>query len=255
MVEIYFVFAGALSGFLSGSMGVGGALLSTPLIRLGGVSPLLAIGTTVPAILPSALTGAWSYWRAGLISRRHVIWIAPSAGLGSVIGALATRRVPGDGHLLMILTAGLLLFMAIRLVPDKPDAGAETEPSPPGRSGLLVLGLATGFMSGLLGVGGGFVMVPILIKVFRLPIKVALGTSLAVISLTIIPNLVTQTFVHNVDWKVAGLLAAGVVPGAWAGAKLSISSSDRKLRWAFAAILGVTAIIYGVAELLQISSA
>ncbi|MGH9269023.1 MAG: TSUP family transporter, partial [Acidimicrobiales bacterium] len=80
MKTLAFVLAGVAAGIFSGSLGVGGALLATPLIRFLGVPPYLAVGTTVPAILPTTVTGAWSYGRAGLLDLRTAAWAAAAAG-------------------------------------------------------------------------------------------------------------------------------------------------------------------------------
>lgn len=241
MRQLAFVLAGLASGFFSGSLGVGGAALATPLIRFLGVSPFLAIGTTVPSILPSAIAGSLAYSRAGLVDWRIVRLVAPLGGAGAFAGALVTRRVPGEGHVLMIATAVTILFLCIRIL------GSDQEQAPRGRpsaGGLIAFGALTGVLSGLLGIGGGFVMVPVFIRQFGLPIKVALGTSLAVISITVVPNVGGQWAAGNIDWPVAGLLAIGVVPGARLGARVSIGAGEKKLKTVLVVALAAVAIAY-----------
>src|SRR4051812_39594323 len=96
--------AGVLAGMLSGAFGVGGAVISTPLVRLLGVSPLQAIGTTLPAILPSAFTGSLRYQKAELIRWRVVAGTAPLGVASAIVFSYLSHSVPGEGHLLMILT-------------------------------------------------------------------------------------------------------------------------------------------------------
>ena len=107
--------AGMVTGILSAAFGVGGAVISTPAIRALGAPAALAVGTTLPSILPSAVTGTLRYARAGLIEWRVVRWTAPVGVAAAVGGSLLSKVVPGEGHWLMVLTAALLGFTAIRM--------------------------------------------------------------------------------------------------------------------------------------------
>lgn len=252
MIEtIAFVGAGVAAGIFAGSMGVGGALVATPLIRFLGVSPYLAVGTTVPVLLPTTLVAAFTYRRAGFLETRAAGWTALGGVGGAVAGAFTTRRV--NGHVLMLATAAVLIVLVARMIPG----GDEAPPSRPRRSpgGFVVVGAAAGFFSGLLGIGGGFLMVPAFIQLFGMPVKTALGTSLAVIVVTAVPNLVTQQVVGNIDWRVALLLTVGVIPGARIGALLSIRARDRLLRITVVTAILIVAVIYAVVELAALSSA
>lgn len=251
MIEtLGFIASGLLTGIFSGSLGVGGALLATPLIRFLGVTPYLAVGTTVPVLLPTTLTGTFTYGRARHLDTTVAAWTALGGVPGAVTGALTTRRV--NGHVLMLLSAAILFALALRMLPRQ----EERAPSEPRRTptGLITLGAVGGFFSGLLGIGGGFLFVPAFINLFALPIKTALGTSLAVIAITAVPNLIAQQAVGNIDWRVALLLFLGVIPGARIGALLSIRAPERALR--FAVTVGILAVgaIYAGVELAALSS-
>jgi uncharacterized membrane protein YfcA len=142
--------AGVLTGMLSGAFGVGGAVISTPAVRVLGASALLAVGTTLPSIFPSALTGTIRYTRERLVDWSIVVGTTP-AGLGAAVaGSLLSHVVPGHGHVLMVITAGLIAFTAVRMVPGPgasvsdaarartaagPGAAEAWEPGHPGHSG------------------------------------------------------------------------------------------------------------------------
>jgi uncharacterized membrane protein YfcA len=108
------VAVGAVSGVLSGMFGIGGAVITTPAIRALGATTFQAIGSTLPSILPSSISGSLRYNREQMIRGRIVV-IASAFGVpASVIGSRLSRSVPGNGHWLMIATAALVAFTAYR---------------------------------------------------------------------------------------------------------------------------------------------
>jgi len=259
------VVTGFGTGVLSGMFGVGGAVVSTPAIRALGATPLQAVGSTLPSILPSAVSGSLRYRREGLIRGRVVTWTGTAGVGGSVGGALVAPHVPGNGHLLMLATAALLAFTALRTAvsPDRPDP-ADAEPAedePPRGVGdggdgprdewwrLAVIGIGAGGLSGLLGIGGGLVMVPAFTGWVRLPIKEAIGSSLACVGILAVPGTITHQVLGNIAWLYAAPLSVAVIPGARLGAHLAIRSSDRALRLTVAAVLGAIALVYATGEL------
>jgi uncharacterized membrane protein YfcA len=268
---ILVLIAGFFTGVLSGMFGVGGAVVSTPAIRALGATPIEAIGSTLPSIIPSAISGSLRYHREGLIHLRVVLWTALIGCGAAVGGALLADVVPGDGHLLMILTAALLAFTAYRTgqSPKRPDP-ADAEELPPSVDPdfadvepptfpmraewwrLAAIGLAAGMLSGLLGVGGGILMVPAFVGWVRLPIKEAVGCSLACVGILAVPGTITHQLLGHIDWAFALPLCIAVIPGARVGAHLAIRSSDRGLRLSVAIVLGTIAIIYAVGELLAL---
>jgi len=260
--DILTLLLGVATGMLSGAFGVGGAVISTPGIRVLGASALVAIGTTLPSILPSAASGTARYVREDLVVWRAVVLTAPIGVAASVAGSLLSRVVPGDGHLLQIATAGLLGLTAwrmgrgARVRPDIPTA-APAEPEPPSPAPVspmsyAVVGLLAGLLSGLLGIGGGVVMVPAFNQVARMPLKQAIATSLVCVGLFAVPGTITHAAIGNIDWRFALLLAIGVVPGARIGAAAAIRATDRRLRLAVAAFLGAVAVIYAVGEVVAL---
>ena len=278
-------FAGVLTGVLSGMFGVGGAVVSTPAIRALGAGPLAAVGSTLPSILPSALSGTYRYRRQGLIHTRLVLWVALPGVLAAVGGSLATDVVPGDGHPLMILTAGLVAYSAYRLsrtpagvrdtIPLAASTGilelgdetaAAVEPvsmwTGTGAAPVLprhddwwrlaLIGIGAGGLSGLLGIGGGVLMVPAFVSWLKVPLKEALGTSLACVGVLAIPGTITHAILGHIDWLFALPLCVGVVPGASLGAHLTIRSSEHLLRILVGFTLGIVAVVYATGEIVAL---
>ena len=255
--------AGLVTGALSAAFGVGGAVVSTPAIRALGASATVAIGTTLPSILPSAFTGTVRYVREELILWPVVYWTAPAGIAASVGGSFLSKVVPGHGHWLMVLTAALLGVTAWRMartpapapVPATDDdvlAVAVNGPPREGRAFLVAIGGAAGLLSGLLGIGGGVIMVPAFTEVARLPLKSAIATSLVCVGIYAVPGTITHAALGDIDWRFALLLSVAVIPGARLGAVAAIRATDRRLRLAVACFLGAVAIVYATGELLAL---
>lgn len=250
--------AGVLTGILSGAFGVGGAVVSTPAIRLLGASAFIAVGTTLPSIFPSAVTGTLRYAKADMILWRVVAMTTPVGFASAVAGALLTRVIPGDGHLLMLATAAILAFTAYRMAkgrdPEPPGPNDAQQTQPHERTGILLgVGAAAGLLSGLLGIGGGTVMVPGFVELAKIPVKKAIATSLACVGIFAIPSTITHALLDDIDWRFAALLTLGVVPGARIGAAAALKATDRRLRLAVAVFLGTVSLAYGVGEIAALS--
>lgn len=269
MRDVLFVVSGLATGLLSALFGVGGAVLAQPAIRALGVPALNAVSTTLPTILPGALTGTIRYGKAGLVDRRVVAWTVPFGIAASVGGSFLSRRVPGDGHLLTLGTAGLLGFTTWRIartalqtppppstdgLPETDAEMADSESAPaadhqPEPTTMCLIGAGAGLLSGLLGVGGGVVLVPAFSEILRLPLKRGIATSLTCVGLFAIPGTITHAALGGVYWKVALLLSAGIVPGAWLGSKIVMVAKERRLRLAVSGFLGIIALLYAGGEI------
>ena len=291
---------GVGAGILSALLGVGGAVITTPAVRVLGATPIQAVGSTVPAILPSAISGTLRYAREGLVDWSAALGLGISGAVFAVGGALASDLI--GGPTLMVFTAVLMLwsgFSVVRggrraaagpgdegtaavdlVVPEHGDGSwidavegteaSETEsafvvehhePTGTGSTAggargsrhplplLVALGATSGFVAGLLGVGGGIVMVPVLTGPLRVPMKSAVASSLVAVAIFSVPALVTHMALGHIDWSYALPLMVGVVPGARIGAHLTIGSSERTVRLLFGTMIVVLALVYGASEL------
>ena len=240
---------GFASGVASGAFGIGGALLSTPGIRWAlDVSPLIAVGTTLPVIIPTAITGLIAYVRTKFVDVRTAVVAAAAGGCFAILGALATKAIPGTA--LLLATAVLIFILSVRMLPKK--RALEPPVLQPTVPVLLVIGAISGFVAGLLGVGGGVILVPVLTGLLRFPIKTALGTSLAVVAAQAIPGTVTHALIGNIDWGIAGGLILGVIPGARIGSRLAVASEDAKLRTVVAIAMALLAVVFAITELREL---
>ena len=202
---------GLVGGFLSGAFGVGGGIIMVPmLIWFTGLDQRRAAATSLAAIVPSAIVGSISYavhgevdWIAGLL-------VAAGGIAGSFLGTHLLRRL-SLGWLRWMFIA-LLLLIAVRMLFEFPRSSTEIVISPWAIVGLVALGLFMGVASGLFGIGGGVLMVPILITLFGSGELIAKGTSLLAMIPTSITGTVQNTRHGLVDLKdaaIAGLAATG----------------------------------------------
>jgi uncharacterized protein len=270
---------GLASGILSGMFGIGGAVLTTPGIRVLGATPLEAIGSTVPPILPGAISGTWRYSKAGLVNWRIGLVCGVAGTVLAIGGAVVSDHI--NPHLLMLATAGILLYtgvatlaqaragrMAAVVEAEGPDAEVEVVTSPEEDQAeleaaaarrypmgqMLAIGAGAGALAGLLGLGGGVVMMPAFTQVLKVPMKVAVASSLVAVAIFSIPALITHTLLGHVNWTFALVLTAGAVPGAQIGSKITLGATDRMVKLLFGLFLTALAVIYGGAELAALGS-
>ena len=250
--------AGFGSGILASLLGVGGAVITTPMIRALGATPIAAVGSTVPAILPGAISGSLRYQREG-----YIVWpVALTCGLTGMAFAALGAEVADivDARWLMVVTAVLVMWSGVSLLRearrlDSREAELEIVPVPARRGGapaMVALGVTAGFLAGLLGVGGGVLLTPGLNLGLRLPVKNAIATSLAAVSMMSVTAVVTHIALGHVDWRFAAPLAVGIVPGARVGAHLTVGASEQRVRLLAGGLLIVVAAIYLGGELAAI---
>ncbi len=169
----------AIGGSL-GLLGGGGSILTVPaLVYVVGQSPQAAIATSLAIVGANSGLGAWFHFRQGTLKWKVALLFGLAGMVAAYPAAQLSRHLPG-GLLLVTFAALMLVVGAVMLLRRESDTSGHT---PHGWLSILAGGLAVGAMTGLLGVGGGFLIVPALILLVGLPMKEAVGTSLAVIAL------------------------------------------------------------------------
>ena len=273
-VNLLLVLAFGVSiGCLSALTGVGGGFLLTPLLMIIGVPPLVAVGTTPALIAGSAAAGSYSHWRLGNMDLRFGLALLVGSWSTAVGAIYATRVLERSGnfdtivvftYITILGTVGTITFVeSIRAVFGRAaTAGAHSEAAPaagplgwlPGQMEFkvaqrrmsvalpLLLGGFVGVLNSL-GMGGGFVAVPAMIYLLRVPTKVAIGTSLLLMLATSTVVSAMQAGInHSLDPILALTLIVGSALGAQWGARLSTILPGEKLRLLLALILLAVAI-------------
>jgi uncharacterized membrane protein YfcA len=239
---------GFVGGFLSGLLGIGGGIVLVPLLlyvppALG--FPLLDMrsvaGITIVQVFAAALFGYLIHRRRLTTSPLAVRWMAPGMAAGAAVGGVASRYAPlavlEAAFVLLALVAAPLLF-----VPPPADEIGEGLARDFSRRVALGAALAIGVLSGLVGVGGAFLVIPVMIYFLGVPTRVAIGTSLGVLLLSSLSGVVAKLATGQIVVPWAAALCVGALPGAWSGATMSRRVSARGLRLSLAILVALTAI-------------
>jgi uncharacterized membrane protein YfcA len=229
----------ALMGLVLGTLGGGGSILTVPiLVYVLGYDAKAAIGMSLAVVGVTSAVGAFGHWHAGNVRPRPAAVFAGCAVAGTLLGTRLATLVSGPFQLtlfaiVMLLAAGFMLRGSAERAADA------TGPARPTRSTLLtgLDGLAVGALTGLVGVGGGFLIVPALVVLGGLPMHQAVGTSLAVIAVNALVGFAGYLDQIVVDWAFMLAFTACAVAGIIAGSRLAGRIPARSLRRAFAVLL------------------
>jgi uncharacterized protein len=229
---------GMAVGFLSGAFGKGGSAIATPLLHLLGVPAMVAIASPLPATIPSSLLAGRVYAGAGNVDRRVVRIGLPVGLLLTVVGAVLTQWVPGGP--LVIVTDVVVLTCAVRILTTRRAIAAEREEDATVLKILALVG-TVGFVSGLLGNSGGFLLAPLFMSVLGLPVHRALGTSLVLATCLAVPGTIVHAWLGHIDWSLTLAFGLASVPAASAGARLALRTHSQRLALAYGAGLATLA--------------
>jgi uncharacterized membrane protein YfcA len=264
---------GGLVGILSGMFGVGGGFLTTPLLIFYGIPPAVAVASATTQITGSSVSGVYAHFRRGGVDFKMGAVMIAGGAFGSLLGALLFRLLQLSGQIDLVIgglyvlllgsIGGLMLKDALIALgwidaaeapADKPHhvrwvaalpmrwrfyaSGLYLSPLAP-----LALGFLAGILSVLLGVGGGFILVPAMIYILGMAARVVVGTSLVMIlAVSAVTTMVHAMTTHAVDIVLAGLLLTGGVIGAQYGAVLATRLRPDYLRLALAIIILLVAL-------------
>lgn len=236
-----FIGIGLLAGILSGLFGVGGGTLIVPLLVLVlHFDQRLAAGTSLAAIVPTAMIGVISYAVHGSVAWVPALILAASAVLGAQLGTKAIQRVSQSalrwGFVAFLVVVIVSLFLVI------PDRGSAFVISWLSAAGLGALGFGTGVLAGLIGVGGGVIVVPVLMLLFGFSDLEAKGTSLLMMIPTAVSGTVGNVRHRNVDLVAAALIGVAACTTTALGAWLATIVDPFAANILFAAYLVVIAV-------------
>jgi uncharacterized membrane protein YfcA len=232
---------GLLAGLISGSFGVGGGIVVVPgLVLLLHFTQRLSHGTSLLAIMPIAAAGVVGFSLHGSINLEFALFLGIGSILGAVMGTRLLHSVNNDW--LARIFSFILLLTAIWLFVDIPVNSEELDLTPASALILVAIGILVGGIAGLLGVGGGIILVPILVIFFGATAPIAKGTSLVVALIAGTVGSWRNYRNANVDIPIALKIGLAGIPTALIGAQLAIVMSDQVSTILFALLLLATAV-------------
>lgn len=271
---------GLAIGFISGMFGVGGGFLLTPLLIFIGIPPAVAVASVSGQIAASSLSGTLSYWRKNAVDAKLVGVLLSGSLVGTAAGVFAFSLLRREGQLdlfialsYVTLLGGIGLLMVIESGRAITRARSGEPPKlPPARDRriasslpfvihfprsritvsaipVVAIGLGIGFLGSMMGIGGGFLLVPALIYLLRVSTTVVIGTSSLQTLVTMLMAVVFHAITNaSVDVVLALLLMIGGVIGAQFGARTSLSMKGEELRL----LLGLVVLAVGVRFLIDL---
>jgi uncharacterized membrane protein YfcA len=262
---------GFLIGLSLGALGGGGSILAVPaLVYAAGQDPKAATATSLLLVGSASLVGMGTHWRAGRVRVSTGIVFGLTGIGGSLAGSALNHRV--DPDVLLLGFAGLVCVAAWRMLTGCPTCTnlGEARELTPGTGTtatlqrqrvelrtvlfLIVAGTAVGLLTGLFGVGGGFVIVPALALGLKLPMPQAIGTSLLVIAINSAVALTTRIATTSIDWHITLPFTVAAVAGVLSGGKVADRlDPERSLRW-FAGLLVAVAVYTGISAAIALSA-
>lgn len=232
----YALLAGLISGFALGLTGGGGSILGVPLlVYMAGLSTHLAIGTSLIAVGISALVSSVPHMRQGNVHYREAVLMSITSIPGVYLGSFLNRLV--SGRVLLILFAIMMILIGANMLRNRSVKKKENSPIL-----ILILGALVGLLSGFLGVGGGFLIVPALLWGASMDMHDAVGTSLLIIFINGVAGLVSYEIQGRpVDYYITLLFVVGGLLGGLAGARLATALSQKQLKYSFSAVVFILA--------------
>lgn len=275
MIDLLASPLGLVVGLVLGALGGGGSVLAIPAL-VYGTGQTFQAATTASLVIVGAVSvaGAWRHWRAEHVDLRGGLAFGAAGVAGAVVGTVLNHQL--DAAALAVAFAGLMLLVAARMLRGRRRAAAAPAPSPapapssvsdvatgadahpaltcdadgptcPPRAVRIVLaGTVVGVLTGLFGVGGGFVIVPALVLLLGYPMPLAIGTSLVVIAVNALAALAARGgALGGIDWSIVAPFTLMGLVGVWLGGRIADRVDAGRLTTAFAVLLLGLAVYTG----------
>ncbi len=252
MPFVFYIFlfsVGVSVGFLSGLLGIGGGIIMFPLLfylppLLGfeGIAVKGITGLTMIQGFFASLSAMFFYNKNNLVNKTLVFTLGLSLFMSSLTGAFVSKLVP-DKPLLFIFGALAFIASVMMFIPRSYSKDELTEDKVIfHKPAAIAIGLSLGFLIGLVGQGGAFIMIPTLLYVLKIPLRVALGSTLAIGLFSATAGLIGKAATGQVPFHMAWPLIIGAIISAQLGSFIGKKTDTKFLRWLLALIISATAI-------------
>lgn len=245
---IVFFVIGFIGSFISGMLGIGGVIIKypmllylPPLFGLAAFSAHEVSGVNAVQVFFAALAGVWAYRKDGYLNKSLILYMGFSILAGSLIGSFGSKYLPETG--INIVYGVLALFAAVLMVfsaKDDEEVPAGEVAFPKVRAAALAF--VIGISAGIIGSGGGFLLVPIMITVLKIPTRMAIASSLGIMLLSSIGTAAGKIVTGQVDYYPALIMVIASVIASPLGAKIGKKTDTKRLRILLAVIISATAV-------------
>lgn len=237
---------GFIGSFISGMLGVGGSIIKYPMLLY--IPPLFGLaafsahevsGISAVQVLFASIAGVWAYRKSGLLHKELILYMGASILIGSFIGSYGSGFLSEDAvnivYGLLAVIAAVMMFIPRKQVDEK-TAITFNKPL------ATILALIVGVASGIVGAAGGFLLVPILLTVLKIPTRVTIATSLAITFISSIGGSVGKVMTGQVEYWPALIMIIASILAAPLGAKVGQKMNVKVLQWLLAVMIAGTAI-------------
>jgi uncharacterized membrane protein YfcA len=230
--------SGAIAaGFAGGFLGLGGGVILVPFLTLAANLPMhQAVALSLATIMANSLVSSTAYIKRGLVDFRFIILLSTFASIGAVAGSYFGGYIPNN--YLQISFAILMAYTTWSLLRKKDSTiGHKTAHIRPRTGTVIAMGLLTGVISSALGVGGGFIIVPVAYLIFDYSMDLARGSSMFAIGIIATAGSVVYFMQGTLNIEYAGIIMLGTIAGGWAGSHIGLMVKTRVVKSAFALLL------------------
>ncbi|WP_040334401.1 sulfite exporter TauE/SafE family protein [Candidatus Magnetobacterium casense] len=240
---------GVVGGFVSGLLGLGGAIILVPMLLycptclgVGVLTMKQVAGITIIVVFASSLAGVLVHGKNRLVLRSLVLIMGITAVIAAFLGAVYSRHTTSD--VLLIIFACMAAFAAVMMfIPKKEaDKDVELEKISFSKSGAIVISFAIGFIGGMVGAPGAYIFTPMMIYFLKIPTKVAIGSTLGIAFVASISGAIGKLVTGQVPYLLAAAVVVGAVPAARIGAMFTKKIPAQALRRALAIVIAFAAI-------------
>lgn len=247
---ITLVMLGLGGGFLSGLLGLGGAIFMIPLLLY--VPPLLGMGhldmkqvaaVSMVQVLSASISGLIVHYKNKFVSKSLLLTMGLCNALGSLGGSLYSKQI-GSGFLLAVFATMAIIAAITMFVPKREQEGMDLKPDDLVYNKPLaaVISLGIGLFGGMVGAPGAFIYIPVMIYILNIPTRIVIGSTLGIVLFGAIMGTVGKAATGQIIWPYAIALVVGTVPGAQLGGRISKKTSTKRLRQAIAVIIAITGL-------------
>jgi uncharacterized membrane protein YfcA len=237
----------AVGGFFSGLLGVGGAVVLIPLLL--SVPPLVGVGeltmgqvagVTMVQVLAASIAGFLGHRRSGHSHTHTIVTIGIPMGLFALVGAALSREM--SDRSMLILFGCLVAIALVMLIRKAPGESEEDSDEFRFNAPLSVLvGSGVGLVSGIVGAGGGFIIIPLMIRILKIPMRIAVGSSLGIVFIGALLGSIGKALTLQVEWLYLIPVVCGSIPAALVGARVSKKLPATQVRYV---LLGVVVLVF-----------